>query len=483
MNNKTVFFSLLMGVLIGVVSIMFYDFAQYFMVFIASVLLACLLIKSSPFYIIIFFICWLPVQNIILMCLSGFGGVPDGIIRGVLSSKEIIASMLLLYLILSGRIRNKRLRLVDYVIFAYFLWTTIYLFIPNSLFPVSTGIMGRSMSYRAAVVPGVLYFIGRFIPFNRNKLMFSIRIIIFVAVCVSIFGIIERFFIPDSFWINAQISYFSMLKGNPILSALPDNFFGIYGGQYLRRAVSTYCDPLIFGFVNIFVVPLTLYFIITKKTGILQNLLKRFGVFSFIIFAQLLTLTRAAILGNLLSMGTFILYIKMSRIKMIFIFLTILMILLWNPISQRISHQTMNLSDPSSKSHISALNTGLNNVIAHPFGYGLGQGGYVGSVFGLGLAGESLYFTIAVERGIIGIFLFTLSIIILIVFCFKNLKYVKDDLFLLGLVYTIIAATAGYALASLTTEHWQAFVSAGIYWLYTGITVQAINKYRTTGVY
>ena len=99
-------------------------------------------------------------------------------------------------------------------------------------------------------------------------------------------------------------------------------------------------------------------------------------------------------------------------------------------------------------------------------------------LFGKGVASESLYLTTAVERGLIGLFLLVLVIILLVNFCHKNIKYLEDEPFLKGLIYVIIVSTAGYALASLTTEHWQAFVSSGIYWIYAGIGVQIIEKFQ-----
>jgi len=452
-------------------------------IILSGVLLASFIVRIKPFLVILFFICWLPVQNLILMCLSGFMNLPDEIIRSGAILKEVFALVTVSYIIVSRKLKVSRFRSIDYAMIAYFLWTSFYLLLPNSFFPVSSEIIGRLMSYRAAMIPVGLYFIGRFITFNEKYLLFSIRLLLLVSVIVSIFGIVERFLIPDSFWIKANISHYRMLIGNPCPRDIPGNFYGIYAGQYIRRVVSTYCDPLAFGFANIFIIPLGWYFVFRKRTEVLKSPLSKLFFFMIMGIAQLFTITRAAILANLLSLGLLFLYLRKIRTRIILISVTTLLFFLplmiySGPLLIQGLQQTIILSDPSSQGHIRALYFGAKNIISHPMGFGLGQGGYVGNVFGKSLGGESLYFTTAVERGVVGLFLLGLVIILLVNFCHKNIKYLEDDPILKGLIYIIIVSTAGYALASFTTEHWQAFVSSGIYWIYAGIAVQIIEKFQ-----
>jgi O-antigen ligase len=247
----------------------------------------------------------------------------------------------------------------------------------------------------------------------------------------------------------------------------------------IRRLVSTYLGSLSLGFANIFIVPLVFYFIIKKNIRGVMTPITGLIVFITIACAQLLTVTRAAIIANILSIGIFFVYFGKIKISTIFILIPIIAGILFNPISQKIYMQTISLSDPSSGGHIHALKTGMENIIAHPLGYGLGTGGYVGGVTGQGLAGESLYFTIAVERGIVGFILFCLMILFLLFYYNRNKKYLKSEPILEGLLYVIIVSTFGYAIASITTEHWQAFISSGIYWIYAGIGVQLIVNYKS----
>jgi len=478
-------FIVIVGILLGIISAYLPNYAQYAAVAAIVFLLACLFIALNPFYVILLFICWLPLQNFVVLSMGGFLGFSNEIMKGVLVSKEIIAITLLCYLILSRRVKLSSFTYVDYSIFIYLLWITLYLLLPNSMFPVVTKMSARFMGYRAVAVPVVLYFIGRFIPFSEKEMVSSIKLIVFTAFCVGFFGIVERIFLPNSFWIKANISHLQILKGLHPYKALPINFFGIYGGHYIRRAVSTYCDPLSFGFANIFVIPLIIYFVIIDKTKMFKSVSRKLGIVAVVSFSQILTITRASILANLFSFGVFSLYLRKIRRKILQVITLIALAFLLTPLIQTIYHQTVNITDPSSLGHLRALKIGLENIIVYPLGYGFGTGGYVGRIFGTGLAGESLYFSIMVECGIIGIGLFVLSIMFLVIYCSKNKKYLRNNAVLKGLVYIIIASTLGYALASLTTEHWQAFVSSGIYWIYAGIVVQGIyknkkkNKHRT----
>ena len=330
-------------------------------------------------------------------------------------------------------------------------------------------------------MPIVLFFVGRFIVCTKKDIISSIKLLFFVAVIVSVFGIVQKLFLSDAFWFKAGIIEFYKLKAGDLMGRLPANFYSVFGNYRISRVGSTYSDPLAFGFANIFIIALLIALLAERSRPIFKTPLQKLGVFLVVVCAQLLTMTRAAILANIFGVGILALYLKRIRGKLIIFAIPLLLFCMFNPLTQKIYHETTSLSDASSRSHINSLKFGFANLKTQPMGYGLGMGGYVGRQYQQGLAGENLYFTIAIERGVVALSLFLLAAFAIMIFCHRNRRYVRDEPLLLVLTTTIVMATAGYLLASITTEHWQGVVSSGIYWLYAGITIQGIIKYRKEG--
>jgi hypothetical protein len=469
-----------LGALFGLGVVLFPDMMLYAICILMLAVTALLIMKKSPFYLILFFIALLPLQNFIFMHLASARIFPDAVLKLIFSWKELFLLIMISYILFSGRTRLSSFYPVDWLMLAYFLWTMLYFFLPASFFPLAGQDTAKWLSLRTAAVPMGLYFIGRFLPFNMKGLESAVRLIIICAFCVCAFGLVERLFIPDSFWLNSNISYFMSLKGHQLTEGLPANFYGIYGSS-IRRLVSTYVDSLAFGFSNILVIPLALYFLYTRNSRVFKSMGFGFLVILVIGTAQVLNITRAAIAANFIEIALLFYCLKARRGPLVIFFILICTAILFSPLFWRVYGHSMNFADASSVAHMRSLDTGFNSILAHPAGYGLGYGGYVGRAIQTELASESLYFTIAVERGIVGMLLFIGAVTALLVFCATRLKYLSDEPFLKGLAYVIIMATIGYAFASLTTEHWQAFVSSGVYWIMAGLVVQGISCVKVKG--
>lgn len=486
LNYGEVPFYVFLSGLLGIISVLFSNYVQYVAPILLAILLAVILISMNTFYVLIFLVCWLPLQNFVAMCLVGFFGFPYEIVKAFVAAKEVIALTLIIYLVLKGRVNILKFKFVDFCFLFYFLWTTVYLILPGSFFPVSADWIARSMGYRAAVVPVVLYFIGRSIPISRSNVIFLIKLVIRMAVFASLFGIFERFFLPVSFWHEAGIGQYEGLKtrgGVLPYGQMPGSFYSGFGERFLfQRLASTYVGSLAFGFAHIFVIALLIGIIgCRRKIGILMDPLKKYFTFCVVFVAQLLTITRAAIIANFLSLGVFFLYSKKVKLKILFFAMPFILFIIFSPISRKAYESTVTFKDYSAFVHIREIKNGYENFKKYPMGIGLGCGGSIGRAYNTSLAGENLYFAIGVERGIIGLLLFFLMSLALIKFCHKNRKHGNTEPLLFMLIYPIIISTLGYLVASVTTEHWQAFVSSGVYWIFAGITVQAIIKYKKFG--
>jgi hypothetical protein len=82
---------------------------------------------------------------------------------------------------------------------------------------------------------------------------------------------------------------------------------------------------------------------------------------------------------------------------------------------------TVSLGEPSIKSHLDSLRDGIETVVHHPEGYGLGNAGTTAQRFGVTLkAGESNYTELGVETGLAGALLFIAWNVALLVALFRT---------------------------------------------------------------
>ncbi|MHB8173819.1 MAG: O-antigen ligase family protein [Nitrospirota bacterium] len=430
---------------------------------------------------IFFLIFLLPFQNILLMLVSYFFDISKAAITALTIWKEILVVMYLLYIIAKNKFHRLNLTYADYFLIVYCLWATLYFIGFNTLFHSEIKMFYQLESYRATVVFAGLYFLGRFVEHDETALRKFIAALIFASFAANLFGLFERFFFSAGLWAELGRNFWMSKGTDSFQNGLPINFYTYLSYFKVRRLISSYTDPLTVGFANILVLVL-LYQMITGKMSGSVNIFNKFKYAAFIIIgvATLLSLTRAAILGALI--GIFVssmFYLSKRNLALgALIAASLSCAILFSSVGQRLIMGTINLRDPSTIGHIGAYAIGIQNIISHPMGMGLGYGGYVTQLTGQGSkgAGESLFLTIAIEKGIAGLIIFLSFIFSLLIFLKKNLIHLKDNPVSAILPASIFSSAISYFLASLTTEHWQAFVSSGMFWLFCGMIVNEIQK-------
>ncbi len=435
--------------------------------------------RTWPVFLLIFL---LPFQNLLVMLASYFFDISGAAITALKIWKEILVIVYLFYT--ASRIKLSRLNLtsVDYSLLAYCIWATIYLIGFNTALHSRIKIFYQVESYRATVAFAGLYFLGRFMDHDRNSLRKFMAALIIAGFAANMFGLVERFFFSSGLWAELGRNFWTSQQNDvAFLNGLPINFYTYLSYFRVRRLISSYGDPLIVGFANIFTLVL-LYQMITNRTGGEVNIFNKFkyAAFAVIGIATLLSLTRAAIIGALIGIFVSSMFHigKKSLALAALIAVSLCCIVLFSSAGQVLINATINLKDPSTVGHLAAYAVGIQNIIRHPMGMGLGYGGYVTQFTGQGArgAGESLFLTIAVEKGIIGLLIFLFFVFSLLLFLKRNVSYLNDNPASVILAITIFSSAIAYFMASFTTEHWQAFVSSGMFWLFCGMIVNEIQK-------
>lgn len=438
--------------------------------------------------IAVYLLIWLiPFQNIILMLLSYVFDISITATGAMVLWKEVFIAMILTHIML---VKNKpgqlKLNYVDVFFLLYLFWTTLYLFAFNTVLHTTVEKMYQLQSYRPTVVIVFLYFIGRLINYDELTLKKFVASVIFVACLSALFGLIERSILDADSWrvLGKNLWMTRITYDVSFIEGLPINFYTYLGNIRLRRLISTYGDPLAFGFANIFVITLLFQMIANKFVNrkiVIFNFFKYFAL-GIIGAALLFSITRAAILGSIIGVTISIMLFSKKRNLILFavFLLTLFVIVISTTAGYALVFKTINLSDPSTMGHLAAYAIGIKNIIAHPMGLGLGYGGYVASAAGFKEYGanESLFMTILIEKGIIGLSIFVLFVASLLVYCRKGLSILKNRPTSQLVVATVFSSTVPYFMASATTEHWQGFLSAGVYWLFAGMAVNEIMKAR-----
>ena len=435
--------------------------------------------RTWPVFLLILL---LPFQNLLVMLASYLFDISGAAITALKIWKEILVIVYLSYIASKAKFNRLNLTYVDYALLAYCMWATLYLIGFNSVLHSQIKIFYQVESYRATVAFAGLYFLGRFIEHDGESLKKFMAALIAAGFAANVFGLVERFFFSSGLWAELGRNFW-MSQGNDVafLNGLPVNFYTYLSYFKVRRLISSYGDPLIVGFANIFTLVL-LYQMITNRSGGGVNIFNKFkyAAFAVIGIATLLSLTRAAILGALLGIFVSSMFYlgKKGLTLAALITVSLCCLVFLSSAGQTLINATINLKDPSTIGHLAAYAVGIQNIIRHPMGMGLGYGGYVTQLTGQGArgAGESLFLTIAVEKGVIGLLIFLFFVFSLLLFLKKNVSYLNDNPASVVMAITVFSSTIAYFLASLTTEHWQAFVSSGMFWLFCGLIVNEIQK-------
>jgi hypothetical protein len=288
------------------------------------------------------------------------------------------------------------------------------------------------------------------------------------AVLIAVLGILDAYLVSLQWWRDSGVpGWYREQLGLTYegLSGLPENWVYNTGDETnpIRRLVSTFLSPLAAAYVLV-VVLLLLAVRGHRGWGL--------GAAAVAYVALLLTHTRAAFLA--LAVGLVVVGIIQRRwwpilaatasILVAFAFLVV-----YDEIGPSTSYTPQELeflrahattdpdassdplsgSEPSTESHLRNLRDGIESVLRHPQGYGLGNAGVVAKRTGVEIkAGESTYIELGIDAGIAGAAAFVAWNITLLVGLWRRSAW-------------LAAALAAVLLLGLQTDvigvHWLAY--------------------------
>ena len=309
---------------------------------------------------------------------------------------------------------------------AYALVVLLYALIPQDWLGGEAS--GRTVLFalRHDLLPVAGYGLGRLLTLTPGDARGLRLVVLGTAIGIAIVGIVEVYTVPLQWWRDSGApGWFDEQLGLDYrgLSGLPENFVYNAGDERpLRRLISTLLSPLATSYVLV----VALLYLASRR---------RLGVWGWagaaVLFVALnLTHSRSAILA--LAGGLVVLALAQRRrlpaaaAAAVLVIGTVALSLYedYAP-EERFTAQELEIQraggarepgatgDPFSagesslSSHWTSLREGMETVLRHPWGYGLGNAGVTASRTGTPiLAGESTYTELGVETGLLGLALF-----------------------------------------------------------------------------
>ncbi|MCP9485530.1 MAG: O-antigen ligase family protein [Gaiellaceae bacterium MAG52_C11] len=381
--------------------------------------------ERFPRYALYAFIVGLPFHNVVMAELYELGlrGLP----LDVLSAwKEVLLAGALGAVVWSSRGIPFRFSPTDWLALAFATFVVLYALIPQDWLGGEASGRGILYGLRHGLTPVAAYVLGRSLHLGRDELRRVGTLILGAAVVVATWGLIDVYAIPLDAWRNSGApGWYAEQLGldyGPAVSGLPENFVYNPGDERpLRRLVSTFLSPLASGYLLLVALLVAAAWQRSRWLSVVSGLL---------LVGLLFTYSRTALAA--LALGLVVLAYALRN---------------WWPLAaatvlvatgfffvkaypdfgpettftpaelefQRgnaqgdaeTSGDPTSFDEPSVDSHLDSLREGIDTVIRHPQGFGLGNAGVTAKRTGEEIkAGESTYTELGVELGLLGMLAF-----------------------------------------------------------------------------
>ena len=385
----------------------------------------------------------------------------------------------------------------------------------TSMFGTQTSLAQMVLSFRIFILIPLLYALGRIFGWRDVQgLRFSIYMVVAAAVSVAAIGLVELWFVPTRVWLDLGITRFTDWQGfvyhGP--GGLPENFFQSTNQGYgLRRMVSTYLSPLGIAYTALLVVPLVVGLIVASRRPqgwtwaalalVLISVsfsVTRLALLCLVLEAVLwivVTQRRATIFAGVLAFAA--LGVGFSAYPLVAPLVTFDLVDVRppagaailgafkqdepsrpatsaqpaKPVDPDLIGRIVNQEDASIQAHILAVKNGLDFVVHHPLGTGLGS---TTQRFGTATGpGESAFLGIAGEVGLLGGALFAALFGGVALVGLVGIRLLKEPS-AVGLALLVGVGAIGLAPVVMTSAVWGDFSVTFVFWWAAGAVVSSV---------
>jgi len=381
------------------------------------------LAERFPRYALLVFVVGLPLHNVAMAELWELG-VRDAALDVVSAWKELLLALALGFVVWRQRGLPFKSTLTDWLALAFAAAVVLYALLPQDWLGGEASARGILFGARHDLTPVAAFFLGRSLQLGRAELRQLALLLVGTAGAVAAWGLIDVYAVPLQFWRDSGApDWFGEQLGLTYvgLSGLPENFVYNPGDERpLRRLVSTFLSPLATAYLLLVAILLATTLQRARWLPALSGLL---------LVGLLFTYSRTSIAA--LGFGLLVLAYGLRQwwpvaaavVLVAASFLFVRGYADFGPETrftpgeleiQRAGGQREGTSDDpfspgeaSVDSHLDSLRAGIETMLDHPQGYGLGNAGVTAKRTGVKIkAGESTYTELGVELGVLGMLLF-----------------------------------------------------------------------------
>lgn len=415
-----------------------------------------LLFKKSNYKFLVFFICFIFIQNITLIVFADkFTTLTNGLFS---LGKEIM-----LYLFVLKNFFSKKVKRLDKRLFI--ITIAFVVLVTGSFVLSSASFYAKTISIRQLFLPFVCLYFGFFVKLTKRQKKRLFDLIIYFGIVVAILGLLEFFFIKDALWIKLPIAKYQANKGAEfdLYRGVPLNFytwdFKGFFGVVVRRLVSIFGDPLITGHY------LFMCFALVSLSSFKSKKLLKF----LFLITAILTFSK----GVLVCLLVFIIANYLARIKNYKRFKkTIFILLVFSLIAFPVAVVLLNNIFPNS-SIIIHLNGFINGLLnSSILGEGIGKAGVMVSVKTNieRLTGESYIGVLSSQIGLVGLALY-LAFMVLVLFILFRFFIIRHQRF----IFVSVVLLASVVLESFFSESSVGIIATGLYFVFVGMNLRTMR--------
>ncbi len=383
-----------------------------------------------------------------------------------------------------------RPRPVDWLALAFAAVVCLYALIPQDVLDGAAGTKAILYGLRHGLVPVVAYFLGRSLILDRDELRRIGWTLLGAGAALAVGGLIDLYAVDVEWWRSSgAVGYFRYELGFDYHGpgGLPDNWaFNTEDGLF-RRLVASFISPLATAFA--LVVALLLSGIAWQDT---RRRPLGIALVALCAAALLFTLSRSSLLA--LAGAFVVLAVALRRwwpvaatavvlaagVGFAFAFTSVAPETHFFPEDLPYQEEqarrhgdlpggsslALNPGEPSLRSHWRSLRDGIETVLEHPEGYGLGNAGAIAVRFGVPLrAGESNYTETGVEAGLAGALLLIAWSVALLVALVRSAWAAANAIFRVAAAGTAAALAAVLALGIQTDAYGVPWLAYSLWWL------------------
>jgi hypothetical protein len=382
------------------------------------------LAERFPRYALYAFVALLPLHNLAMALLWDLG-LRDTPLDVVSAWKEVLLAAALGLVVWRQRGLPFKATATDWLALAYAGFVVLYALIPQSWLGGDASARAVALAARHDLTPVAAYFLGRSLHFARDEVKRIGLVLLASAAAVAAWGLIDIYAIPLDAWRNSGVPGWYReqlgLDYGPGLSGLPENFVYNPGDERpLRRLVSTFLSPLASAYMLLVALLLAATWQRSRWLSALTG---------FLLVGLLFTYSRTAIVA--LAAGLVALAYGLRSwwpvaASAVLLATGVAFVKAYPELGPETRFTPRELEiqraggqkDPTSgdpldpdessiDSHWDSLRGGLETVVRHPWGYGLGNAGVTASRTDTDVkAGESTYTELGVELGLLGMLVF-----------------------------------------------------------------------------